>query len=835
MNPKLKLPGRLNLPAWALLLTVMLVYVRPSHAIIPPSVTGTYTVSVTENCPTTCTIQNGGTLTITGSGASSTFSGSITIMPGGSLIILNGARVKMAAGTKIAVKGNTASLNGGYMQMDNGHITSTAPNVFWSGIETSAGSPLSFANPFPAVVSIGENSGNFSADNLIENAIVGVRNYDSGNPNINATAGGRITIDFTTMRNNIRHLAIYNNMASSIPTNITQTTGNITFQMLFQYVKFINTAGFNPPIAPVDMVYLNNCSNIPLWSCQFHNYNAPAYNTILKGVNAVNAGFFLQAYPNSSNPQTMNRCALTGLGTGVSVTNALQTNRVCIVANTDFDSCTYAISFSGCFKPFVVNTNIHLLQHSAINQGGVYLDNCTGYTVEANKINAVGIKNIFGILPRNSGTAYNEVYRNAIINCEVGVEAMGINRSTNGAIGLKILCNNLSQVYRSGIYVVPSSWVIPPPSFGIASQQQTIVNLTNPPISALASAGNTFRNGSPLTRDFEIFPTSYIVTPYSEIYYRYSPLAAGQKPINTNLLAANIITSFNSTCPVQATGAKATPFPFSIFVQNNTALEKQIRDVKTEAIASTDTSEILSYLYTQQAKLIDSIINYYQYMGYSDTTGKGNYPDSIARVYEQVNTNYEYQVYQAAAYRDLERYDDAIALLNSLAARYQLDAEESRQVAHIVDMYKAAQWLQQNNSDWTNLSGNMKDQVYQYEGGDPMFAGAIARSLLAQYEARSYDPVYIAPEEINTPMSYKVKPEAVNSIYPNPAKDHLLVSYTGDNAVLVLTDMAGREVLRRPLSSSRTIVNIERLPAGMYYAIIWSDATIRYQQKVVKQ
>lgn len=579
------------------------------------------------------------------------------------------------------------------------------------------------------------------------------------------------------------------------------------------------------------MVYLNNCSNIPLWSCQFHNYNAPAYNTVLKGINAVNASFFLQSYPNSSDPQTEGRCAMTGFGTAVAATNALQTNRICIVANTDFDSCTYAVNFSGCFKPFIVNTNIHLLQHSAVNQGGIYMDNCTGYTVEANNINAVGIKNIFGILPRNSGTAVNEVYRNAVVNCEVGVEAMGINRNATGTTGLKILCNNLSSVYQKGIWVVQSSLTDPPPlNLGIAGQQMNVITLNNPPISALASAANTFSNGSALTKDFANGS-------YSEIYYRYKPFVTGQKPVNTNLPAANIIAAtYNSTCPVKATGAKPTPFPFNLFVQNNTAIEKQIREVSTTAIASTDSAEILAYLYTRQAELIDSIIDYYQYMGYSDTTGKGTfYTDSIARVYQQVSTNYEYQVYQAFAYRDLGRYEDAIALLGSLAGRYQLDGQESAQVAHIADMYTAVQWLQQNDGDWDGLPGTMKDQVYDYEQEDAMFAGAIARSLLAQYEGRSYDPIYVAPEETYAPMNYTVKLDNANRIYPNPATDHLLVSYTGNNAVLVLTDMAGREVLRQSLNGNRTIINIGKLPAGMYYAAIWSGTTILYQQKVVKK
>lgn len=407
---------------------------------------------------------------------------------------------------------------------------------------------------------------------------------------------------------------------------------------------------------------------------------------------------------------------------------------------------------------------------------------------------------------------------------------MGTNRNTTGSTGLKILCNNLSTVYRCGIYVVPTVLTNNPPSFGIASQQNnSILTLINPPIIAFTSAANTFSNASPLTKDFEVFPTGNPVTPYTEIYYRYSPYLVGEKPINTNLLAANVIsTSYSTTCSAKATGAIPAPFPFALFVKNNMAIEKQIRAVKANAIASTDTADILAYLYTSQASLIDSIVNYYQYMNYTDSLGNGIYIDSLARVYQQVTTQYEYQIYQASAYRDLGRYQDAFTLLNSL------DGDESRQIAHIVDMYKATQWLQQNNSDWSRMPAAMKGQVYQYEYDDPMFAGAIARSLLAQYEGRSYDPVYIAPDDIYTTMNYKMS-SSTNYIYPNPATDYMIVNYIGDNAMLILTDMLGREVLRRPLNNNQTTVNIEKLPAGMYYAAIWSGATIQYRQKVVKQ
>lgn len=72
---------------------------------------------------------------------------------------------------------------------------------------------------------------------------------------------------------------------------------------------------------------------------------------------------------------------MTGFATAVAATNGLQTNKICIVANTDFDSCTYAVNLSGCYRPLIINNNIHMLTSSEIRQGGIYLDNSTGYTV----------------------------------------------------------------------------------------------------------------------------------------------------------------------------------------------------------------------------------------------------------------------------------------------------------------------------------------------------------------------------------------------------------------------------------------------------------------------
>ncbi len=99
----------------------------------------------------------------------------------------------------------------------------------------------------------------------------------------------------------------------------------------------------------------------------------------------------------------------------------------------------------------------------------MYLEWTTGFWFEGNTFIYPGIVNEAGLIVCNSGSAYNQVYRNTFNSTRFGVVAYDANRGLNGSSGLKIECNNFTQNNR-GIIVFPTT-TAPPSGWGISHTQ----------------------------------------------------------------------------------------------------------------------------------------------------------------------------------------------------------------------------------------------------------------------------------------------------------------------------------------------------------------------------
>ncbi|WP_214226644.1 T9SS type A sorting domain-containing protein [Pedobacter sp. B4-66] len=140
------------------------------------------------------------------------------------------------------------------------------------------------------------------------------------------------------------------------------------------------------------------------------------------------------------------------------------------------------------------------------------------------------------------------------------------------------------------------------------------------------------------------------------------------------------------------------------------------------------------------------------------------------------------------------------------------------------------QWLVQNNYNWAGLPQDQKRLVYETEN-DPMFEGATARSLLALFEDKKYDPFVIIPKV--TANMVKILTDNNDKIYPNPAGDNAWVNWTGADATLMLTNAAGQTVLQQKIKSGITKIDLTQINAGICFAEIRIARKVAYQQKVV--
>jgi len=71
-------------------------------------------------------------------------------------------------------------------------------------------------------------------------------------------------------------------------------------------------------------------------------------------------------------------------------------------------------------------------------------------------------------------------------------------------------------------------------------------------------------------------------------------------------------------------------------------------------------------------------------------------------------------------------------------------------------------------------------------------------------------------------------------VYPNPVKDNLYIDFHYSPAAFVLTDIAGKVILRETLRNGLNEINMSLFMPGLYLASIQIDGNIIYRQKVVK-
>ncbi len=345
--------------------------------------------------------------------------------------------VSFAEGCKFIIK------TGGKLILDGGTLTNACGDI-WQGIEVW-GNPNAPQNPFSQGVLVIQNGGK------IENAEVAVR---AGSHYYTGKGGGMVMVMDAVFYNN--DMAVKFDPYSHDPSNQSYFT-NCTFD----YDKTITGE------PDMTFVRLEDVDFVDFNSCTFSNHTNRDYfgwgiwsnNSIL-----VVDGDCIEYSGNSC--LLWDQSKFYHLEYGIYVTNSNTTNYP-EIQHTFFNDNYRGIFISGVtnalvkYCEFVVNTPFET------NGGyGLYLDNCTAYTIEENFFsptyeNRIGI----GLIVNNSGGDPNEVYRNSFSYLQQGVSAQELNRGFNDpAQGLQILCCDFTNCDNDILVPKPSrkGWGIAP-------------------------------------------------------------------------------------------------------------------------------------------------------------------------------------------------------------------------------------------------------------------------------------------------------------------------------------------------------------------------------------
>lgn len=416
------------------------------------------------------------------------FSGQNLLWNDGEIKIVNNY-IKIHSGGTLTIKGDVflkgnavISIDrGGKLILDGALITSYDASR-WEGIQVWGNRALD-QNPI-------SNQGYLKSFNntIISNANCGIRvGKGSGDVFVLNYGGGILELESSTLLNNIKGVSFTPYRRLSQPLELYNKS-------YIRDTEFIwNTANINGMV----FLTLNDVNINDISGNRFMNNNAITSvpneaNGI--GIQGYSANFSITSYQ-SPNGQIDSYFYHLHYGIKSEASSPTQTFKV---ENTTFNAVFNGIYANGSNSLRIVNNIFEPLNYPDIPSQapacfGLYMNNCSGYTINNNHFRNIGnssqIRKIVGIIVNNSGSAYNLINDNSFSNLKVGVLAQNQNRGSLTAYsGLVIKCNYFGH-NRNDIAVTGTQNGL---GYGIGYYQGTNTSTSSP-------AGNLFGHAFPGT------------------------------------------------------------------------------------------------------------------------------------------------------------------------------------------------------------------------------------------------------------------------------------------------------------------------------------------------
>ncbi|KAF0200713.1 MAG: hypothetical protein FD170_3242 [Bacteroidetes bacterium] len=208
------------------------------------------------------------------------------------------------------------------------------------------------------------------------------------------------------------------------------------------------------------------------------------------GIRSYNSNFLVDGIISNHKYQ---RSLFENMEHGIYAISSLS-NRNYTVRNTVFKKCIKGIFASGVNNMSITNNMFAQPMQNVFptyNRVGIYLEYCTGYTIQYDTIicfTGNNAKSEVGMYIKNSGPHENLIYNNGIIHMNEGIIIEGENRNGDSE-GLCIKCN-VFQNNKNDVRILPgeNTWIF---NQGIKQYQGSQAN------DPKAPAGNIFSNYPP--------------------------------------------------------------------------------------------------------------------------------------------------------------------------------------------------------------------------------------------------------------------------------------------------------------------------------------------------
>ena len=477
----------------------------------------------------------------------------------GTLIIDSGGTLTINKVLNCTNQANIIVKRGGELIIDGGTITNNCGQI-WQGIQVWGDQTLSQSIPGAQGKITITNGG--TIENAVNAVILG--RFD-GEQYVIGYEGGIIQTNDAHFINNRNGVVFhpYRNMVSG------QEVDNLSY---FHNTEFLIDAELADESIPENFIHLQSVKGINIQGCTFANAREQQGVNLKDrghGIYSEDANFTVTYYCPEGYPcEEPTNSVFTELNYGIKAYNETST-KTFEVNNSEFYNNLTGIYLKNIGNATIIFNEMEIRNYNLIHQqsdifGGIYLDYCTGYTVEENTFyndNPYDPEDeirSYGITVNNSGSDFNVIYRNTFDYLQIGILAQRANRGATPSTGLKLKCNIFTHNIAD-IVVTSDGMTLNP---GISEYQ----GASTDPITVQSPAGNLFSHAGTTYSDFNNTLSSAWINYYSH----YGTSSDPWIPVDfQNITVSKIITytNFDEACPpnfqVGGGNEKSAPIVFS--------------------------------------------------------------------------------------------------------------------------------------------------------------------------------------------------------------------------------------------------------------------------------
>ncbi len=680
---------------------------------------------------------------------------------------------------------------GGKLVVDGGTLTSACPNEMWQGIEVVGDRTKQQLAQYQGKVELKNGA-------RIENALCAIRMGLREDTVTFATTGGIISASNATFKNN-RQSVMINSYAYTAPSggiaNYNSTFSRCTFTIDNSNLFAANNTAF------AEHVRLWDVKGVTFEGCTFNDLTSSALGKG-RGIYAADAGVLVNTYcppqptPVCECPETdATYSFFSGFTTAVEVNTsgnpyAVRTDEV------RFSNNSTGVSINGNQFATVTRCQFNLDQWPASSKGniGLYLNGCSGYTVEGNTFkrtiyptSPLTTDNSTGICVSTSGITANSLYRNVFEKLTKGIHVIGINGS--GATGLRMTCNDFSNG-KYDIHIAAKAKV--------ANYQGT----------AVKGADNIFAS----TITSSIFNESMDVINY---YY-----GNGSAPISPYQVTTHSGAAANLCASTLCDGGIPGPGPID-------ALEGDMdADTYYTAVRTIMSDTVLDLTELEQWHAAAQPIG--DPYSLAETRFMEGYVETFAGNAEDVEmANYAEFHAMKVALRDNASNNDG-----SVETPCNAPLQPG---GHI---------------NWYALTPAQIAQLQTIAERNTGRTSAMAKGVLCFFHGICYEDEWDdvgaqagTPQQGDDTTDTRAKRTAMDidndatlSVYPNPTDDLLFIELAGGAGIanIALYDLQGRKI-NSPNSFTSPILDMKSVPAGVYILRVTDTDGKEYHQKIVRK